>query len=102
MNTYLTGEYDRILIRGTGNGIVVDEDAGIVLPPKSITELDRLAYIVHSIENSCQAVPKGSFKYTPIKEVKRNEAFKGLSKEEAFSLDNWFHFRVLEHKDKIE
>lgn len=95
MRTYLTGEYDRILIEGSGKGVVIDEDNGIVLPPKSITELDRLSHIVHEVENHCHSVPKGSYKYTPLKEVRRNEAFKGLSKDEAFAISNWQHFRVL-------
>jgi hypothetical protein len=33
--------------------VVIDEDLGIVLPPKNITELDRLSFVVHSIENAC-------------------------------------------------
>ena len=69
-----------------GHGIVIDEDAGIILPPKQITELDRLSYVVHAIEHECQAVPRGSFKFTPLQEVRPNEAFKGLSIEDAFQL----------------
>lgn len=53
MNTYLSGEYDRIIIEGVGSGTIIDEDAGLVLPPKSVTELDRLSYIIRSIERSC-------------------------------------------------
>jgi hypothetical protein len=51
--TFLTGEYDRTLIEGTGKGIVIDEENGIVLPPKPVTELDRLSHIVHEVENHC-------------------------------------------------
>ena len=53
MNTYFSGEFDRIIIEGVGPGTVIDEKAGIILPPKSVTELDRLSYVVNSIEESC-------------------------------------------------
>ena len=49
MRTYFTGEYDRVLIQVSGQPIVIDED--IVIPPKSVTELDRLTYIVYTIED---------------------------------------------------
>ena len=57
MKTYLTGEYDRVVFEGQGVGIVIDEDAGIVIPPKPITELDRLSFVVQTIENQCHVVP---------------------------------------------
>ena len=47
-------------------------------------------------------MPKGLFKFTPLKEAKRNEAFKGLSKDEAFQFENWKHFRVIQQKEKVE
>lgn len=37
---------------------------------------------------------------TPLKEIRRNEAFKGLSKEEGFVLESYQHFRKVHHKDK--
>jgi radial spoke head protein 9 len=53
MNTYFTGEYDRVLVQLGGAPTVIDADAGIVIPPKNITELDRLSYVVHTIEEQC-------------------------------------------------
>jgi len=50
MKTYLTGEYDRVLIQNGGAPVVIDELAGIIIPPKNITELDRVSYIIHTIE----------------------------------------------------
>ena len=79
MNSYFSGEYDRIIVEGVGQGTVIDEDAGIVLQSKNVTELDRLSFVVNTIERTCSAVPRGAFKLTPLCEVKRNEAFKGLS-----------------------
>lgn len=96
MTTYLSGEYDKVLIE-TGNGpVVVDADAGIVIPAKHVTELDRVSYIVHTVENDCQVVPKSSYKYTPLHEIKKNEAFHGLTKQQAFDLNNYQHFRVIQ------
>lgn len=96
MNFFLTGEHDKIVLENAATAaIVVDEDAGLVIPAKYVTELNRLSHIVHSIENNCAVVPKGSFKFTPLKETIRNEAFRGLNKDQAFSLGNWQHFRVI-------
>ena len=39
---------------------------------------------------------------TPIKEVRRNEAFRGLKKDTVFSLDSYLHFRKPQTKDKKE
>jgi len=45
-------------------------------------------------------VPLGSLKMTPIKEVRRNEAFKGLKKDNAFTLEAYQHFRKVIHREK--
>ena len=58
---------------------MIDAAAGIVLPPKHLTELDRLAVVVHQIDRRCASVPKGMLKYTPSHTVVKNEAFRGLS-----------------------
>jgi hypothetical protein len=71
--------------------VVVDDD--LVIPAKKVTELNRLSFVVSHIEHNCAVVPKGSFKFTPLKETIKNEAFRGLSKDQAFSLSNWQHFR---------
>ena len=52
---------------------------GITLPPKPISELDRLAYVVGQLKD-IYCVPKGVIKYTPSEKIEPNEAFKGLSK----------------------
>lgn len=59
------------------------EEEEIKIPPKNLTEIDRLAFIVRSIEDNCQIAPVGAFKMTPNHEVTRNEAFKGLCCEGA-------------------
>jgi radial spoke head protein 9 len=56
-------------------------------------ELDRLTTVVYAIENDCQICPVGSFKMTPEHQVRRNEAFQGLSSEDSCRLDNYLHFR---------
>lgn len=68
---------------------MIDAVQGIILPPKHLTELDRLTSVVHEIDRSCSAVPKGALKYTPLHQVLFNEAFKGLSPADAFEMQGW-------------
>ena len=90
------------MVMSTEPAKVIDAAAGIVLPPKHLTELDRLASTVYSIDRSCSAVPKGCLKYTPNHEVVINEAFRGQSVADASSLKNWQHVRGVEQQDKID
>lgn len=76
------------------------EDDEIKIPPKNLTELDRLAFVVLAIENDCQIVPIGSIKLTPLHEVRKNEAFKGLNDENAFLEESYLHFRSAQTKEK--
>lgn len=102
LNVFFTGEHDKIVIeKPISAPVVVDEDEGIVLPAKYVTELDRLSHIVNSIENNCAVIPKGSYKFTPLKEAVRNEAFRGLNKDSGFSLSNWQHFRSISQSEKV-
>ena len=84
-----SGEFDTVLIESQEPPKVIDAAAGIVLPPKHLTELDRLAVTVRNIDRECFSVPRGSHKYTPLHCVKQNEAFKGLNKKDAFDLGGW-------------
>jgi len=102
LQTLFSGEFDTILIESKELPRVIDAAAGIILPPKHLTELDRLAATVRQIERECCTVPKGAMKYTPLHQVTRNEAFKGLSKDAAFSLDGWQHARQPECKEQVE
>ena len=70
------------------------------IPEKGVSELDRLAYVVNAIDQDCQVVPMGSFKFTPNKEVRRNEAFWGLSPEDAFNPEYYCHFRKVQNREK--
>ena len=45
----LTGEFDQVLFPGSGDAEVVDAVNNIVIPPKNVTELDRLSYIISQI-----------------------------------------------------
>jgi hypothetical protein len=53
LKTYLTGEFDRVLIQVPGESLVIDEDSGLSLPPKNVTELDLVSYLVRTIERDC-------------------------------------------------
>lgn len=77
-----------------------EEEEEVKVPPKNLTELDRLTYVVRSIENDCHVVPQGSFKLTPNHEVRRNEAFKGLPIEKALDIGSYHHFRNVQHREK--
>lgn len=90
---------------GDANAKDVDtesDDDEIKVPPKNLTELDRLAFVVKAIENDCQVVPVGSVKLTPLHEVRKNEAFKGLDSKTAFLEESYLHFRSAQTKDKKE
>ena len=80
-DTLFTGEFDTVLIESSQPPKVIDAAAGIILPPKHLTELDRLAVTVSEIESACAAIPKGAYKYTPLHQITTNEAFKGLTKD---------------------
>lgn len=76
------------------------EDDEVKEPPKNLTELDRLAFVVKAIENDCQVIPVGSVKLTPLHEVRKNEAFKGLDHTNGFVEESYLHFRSAQTKDK--
>ena len=48
---------------------------------------------MRAIENDCSVAPNGAFKLTADHEVHRNEAFRGLKKDEGFNLESYSHFR---------
>jgi radial spoke head protein 9 len=102
LNVLFTGEHDRVVLDAPATkAVVVDEDAGLIIPAKQVTELNRLSYVVQAIENSCAVVPRGSYKFTPLKETVKNEAFRGLNKDQAFALGNWQHFRPIQQAEKV-
>ena len=76
--------------------------AKVRIPARGITELDRLSHVVHQIDNDCHIVPKGAIKKIPLKELRRNEAFKGLKAQQAFEAANYCHFRPPQDKAKVE
>jgi len=98
LGVLFSGEFDTVLIESKDPPQVIDAAAGIVLPPKHLTELDRLAATVVEIDRSCFSVPRGAMKYTPLNQVQVNEAFRGLSRDDAFNLNGWVHFRNVENK----
>ena len=56
--------------------------------------------VVHAIENDCQICPVGAFKMTPEHQVRRNEAFGGLTTESGVQLENYLHFRNVQNEAK--
>jgi radial spoke head protein 9 len=68
--------------------------------PEKFTELDRLAFVVRAIEFDCAVLPIGAAKLTPAHELRFDQSFRGLSIEEANSLQNWQHFREPQTEEK--
>lgn len=106
-NGLFTGEHDKILKEADGSdgqeAYVFENDTLVVTNKgKNITELDRLAHVVNEIEGQCHLVPEGAVKLTPLHEIRRNEAFTGLNKEDAQDLSKYAHFRKVEFKDKVD
>lgn len=65
---------------------------GLVMQPKPVTELDRLSFVFNKIADNF-AVPKGFCKFIPAQKLVRNEAFKGLNKDQMYALENWQFMR---------
>jgi radial spoke head protein 9 len=83
-NTYFIGNPDIILENYENNNnddnlnINEDENTFVVNKRlKSLTESDRLAYVVRCIDYDTTIVPVGAFKMLPINELRRNDNFTG-------------------------
>jgi len=74
----------------------------VKVPTRPLTELDRLTTVVYAIENDCQICPYGAFKMTPEHQVRRNEAFCGLSRETGMDLNSYLHFRNLASDNTVK
>lgn len=106
IQTVFTGEFEKVIVRadGVSQFVYVDDflRAQIKIPAQGITELDRLSYVVHQVDSDCTIVPMGSVKKTPLNEVRKNEAFRGLKADQAFDVSNYVHFREPLLKKNIE
>jgi radial spoke head protein 9 len=113
IESFFTGEFDRMLLDSNGKpastdysfggDVQVDKEAlELSEGKKGVTELDRLSYLVYTVEKECQVVPIGSVKMTPLHEVRRNEGFKGLRGPSALELGSYLHFRPVLTKAKRE
>jgi radial spoke head protein 9 len=61
--------------------------------PKSLTEADRLAWVVQEIDFDTAVVPKGAHDLNEAHVVVRSGSFKGLGLTEATGLGKYVHFR---------
>ena len=48
-----------------------------IIPLKDFKELNRLSYVVRKIEDDNHIVPEGGYKLTPMREVRKNDEFRG-------------------------
>ena len=72
------------------------------MPANGLTELDRLQFVVHSIDNNCQIIPNGAFKKNTLGEVSPNDAFSGLEVSKLEDLNCYMHLRPVEQSEKKE
>ena len=77
----------------------LSEQEEIKVPPKELTEIDRVRFVVCAIENDCQIAPVGAFKMTAQHQLRRNEAFCGLTEACAQNLDSYVHLRNVHHPE---
>lgn len=106
IQTVFTGEFEKVIVKADGVSPFVHVDEflreQIKIPTNGITELDRLSYVVHQVDDDCSIVPMGAVKKTPLNEVRKNEAFKGLKADQAFDVSNYVHFRAPMLKKNVE
>nr|CCA19702.1 radial spoke protein putative [Albugo laibachii Nc14] len=58
----------------------------------SVSELDRLAHVVRDIDSTIALVPSGAYIVSSSRQILRNSHFSGLEWNEAWLMDNYFHF----------
>jgi len=63
---------------------------------RTITEEERLAILVESIDSDCAVVPRGAFVMNAAHQVVLNTAFGGLKCDEATKLSSFFHLRPVD------
>lgn len=78
------------------------EDNIVVVEEKknNFTELDKLSFVVKTIDFEAFIFPQGAIKLIPIHELRRNDNFKGLKPEELKNINKYSHFRKLTQEDK--
>lgn len=62
--------------------------------PKNFTELDRLAYVVRSIDNDCTLTPVGALKLTPTHEIRYNDRLAILFSFQSALLYNFLYIHI--------
>ena len=101
---YFSGEHQKVLVDSMGFSSVGILRSGSFnvkdIPACGLTELDRLSFVVHAIDHHCSIVPIGSFKRTPIGEIQKNEAFRGLKADASANLQSYMHLRKCQHVAK--
>jgi hypothetical protein len=90
MQTFFFGEHERLIVDGKGFSPYVQLCLKkSQIPSRGLTELDRLSFVVRSIDFNCQIIPCGSYKKNSLGEITRNEAFNGLEMCVNFNLDSY-------------
>jgi hypothetical protein len=69
--------------------------------PRKLLEVERLAYVVRTIDRHTAIVPRGRWVMTPTAQIQPNPAFKGLSVQEAQQMNNFMFFRTPERIETL-
>jgi radial spoke head protein 9 len=83
----------------------LDEVKKVEEKKENFTELLKISYLVRNIDWDTSVFPKGAYRLLPIHELRKNESFIGLKKDELLNLNNYYHFRPItdpSNKELIE
>lgn len=104
-SSYFTGEHDKIVARiklpTEMKHINLDDDDQIIKKGNqktSITELDRLAWVIHRIDQECAVVPYESQKTTSTDQLLRNIGYRGIGQDTLNTLASYRHYRKADEK----
>ena len=67
----------------------------------SLTELDRLSYLVNQIDFECAVVPDPAMKSSQTGELMTNLGYQGQTPEEIASLKSYKHFRSSDEEKRL-
>lgn len=108
VNTYFTGDHHRIILKNQeAHDDHFDQNDDLAVIQKGnkvshITELDRLSYVVHHIEQECAIVPYESQKSLVTGELIENVGYQGQKPDEIGKLSSYRHFRASDEKTRLQ
>lgn len=108
VNTYFTGDHHRIILKNeetAHDGFDPNDDLSVIKKGNlkhHITELDRLTFVVHSIDQECAIVPYESQKSMITGELLENIGYQGQKPEEIGKITSYRHYRLSDEKTRLQ